>query len=86
MLSFPIIVRFLVDCEITICENTEDEEGSQTTFKIGETADFDVIDHPLRWNGQGFVEDLDMVNVQFGDGSVAFGISKEWYEITEPNS
>lgn len=80
-------VKFLVLCEIEVYETVEEaaegdmlEEGQTEVFLPGQEADFDIVDHPLRFNGTDLVEDPNILNVQFGDGSVAFGISREWFE------
>lgn len=78
-----MIVKFVTECEITICENTEDEEGSTEVFHVGQTADFEIFGHPERLVNGEWVEDEDYVNVQFADGSVAFGIGRDWYEVIQ---
>lgn len=85
-----MIHKVLVDCEITVFENEDDagewRNGKTEVFKAGETVDFDIIGHPLmldfdesgRW-----VEDKNEINVQFGDGSVATCLDKDWFELVE---
>ena len=78
-------VKFLVDCEIEIIEGFNElaDEAEPTTevFRVGDEVEFDVFDSPQRFNGQDLEDHPDMVNVQFGDGSVAYCLSKEWYEV-----
>lgn len=78
-------VRFLTDVEIEVFESDEDDfEASDTeTYKAGDIEEFDVFGHPHRMVDGELVEDPNLVNVQFGDGSVAFGLSTEWYEVLE---
>jgi hypothetical protein len=80
-------VKFNTDCEIEVIssydEALDDVEGSTEIIRAGSKLDFDVIGHPERFQaGKGFVEDKTLVNVQFPDGSVAFGISTEWFDET----
>ena len=75
-----MIVKFVKKCEITICQDVEDEEGIIEEYNVGDIKHFVVMDHPLKFLNGKFVEDQDLVNVRFDDGSVAFGISKDWYE------
>lgn len=70
-------VIFVTDCEIEVHES---EESSTTdTISVGDVREFTVIDHPLKFDGHSFVTDPDTVNVQFDDGSVAFGLSLAWF-------
>ncbi len=81
-----MIHKVLVDCEIEVFENENDIEGKTEVFKAGETAEFDIIGHPMRldFDGSGkWVEDKSLINVQFGDGSVATCLEKDWFELTE---
>lgn len=75
-----MIVRFVKKCEITICQDTEDADGINRVFDIGETVNFTVFDHPERLVNGEWIPDTNFANVQFDNGSVAFGISKDWYE------
>jgi hypothetical protein len=65
-----MIVEFEVACEIDVFENDNDR-GTTEIFEVGDTAEFDIF------------EDIgdDLVHVQFGNGSVAFGLSKKWYKV-----
>lgn len=76
-----MLVEFVESCEIEICNNLDEFDNAETEteiFRVGDQAEFDIIDHPSKFNGE---EDLEHVNVQFGDGSVAFGLSVNWYKI-----
>lgn len=77
-------VRFVTDCEIEVFETfdeaLDDGETSTEVFRVGDEAEFDLLDAPLKFDGNEFVPAEDTVNVQFGDGSVAFGLSREWFE------
>ena len=72
-------VKFTTACEIDIHET--EEIFTTEVFNPGDTADFDIIDHPLRFDGKNFVPDPNLVNVQFGDGTVALGLDKAWFEV-----
>lgn len=77
-------VRFITKCEIEVLESFDEalDDGETTTevFNVGDTAEFDLLDPPERMVGNKMVSDTENVNVQFGDGSVAFGLSKSWFE------
>lgn len=77
-------VQFVCDCEIEVISNFDEalDDGDSETevFRAGEFAEFDVVDHPQRMVDGELRDDLTMVNVQFGDGSVAFGLSCEWFK------
>lgn len=80
-------VEFLLDCEIEVIESfdeaMDDAESTTELFHKGDQTEFDILDHPQRFNGDEFEDHPTMVNVQFGDGSVAFGLSCEWYKEIE---
>lgn len=77
-------VQFVVDCEIEVFESAdealEDAETTTETFNVGDTAEFDIFGVPQRFDGSNFVDDTENVNVQFGDGSVAFGLGRCWFK------
>ncbi len=77
-------VEFLLDCEIEVIESFDEAmDGAESTselFRTGDQTEFDIIDHPQRFNGDELEDHPTMVNVQFGDGSVAFGLCCEWYK------
>jgi hypothetical protein len=77
-------VRFVTKCEIEIFDSfdeaLDDGETSDEIFDVGDITYFNLLDPPLRFDGKGFIPDKDNVNVQFDDGSVAFGISRTWFE------
>ena len=73
-------VKFLKSCEIEVCTNVDKFDNAMTeteVFEVGDETEFEIIDHPTDIQGR---EDLSHVNVQFGDGSVAFGLSTEWFK------
>lgn len=65
------------DCELVIYKNEDD--GTEKLFKKGTPVEFLVVDHPFKFNGIDFVEDRELINVQFNDGSIAFGCSVDWF-------
>ena len=77
-------IKFLTVCEIEVCQSfdaaLDDLETEARTFQIGEEIEFEIIDHPQRFNGKKFVDDTKTVNVQFPNGNVAFGLSYSWFE------
>ena len=77
-------VKFTSDCEIEVHESAEqvlaDEDGKTELFHVGDTIEFEVISHPGRMIDGEFKEDKDILDVQFGDGSVAFGLSVDWFD------
>lgn len=77
-------VQFVTACEIEVFETfdeaLDDGETCTQVFNEGDKAEFDVLDSPLRFDGNNLVPDDSTVNVQFGDGSVAFGLSRSWFE------
>jgi len=80
-------VRFKSKCEIecvdSFDEALDDAETSTEVFDVGDEVEFDVLDHPQKFQHGDFVDDTNFLNVQFGNGSVAFGLSKEWFDIIE---
>jgi len=80
-------VKFLESCEIEVFDSfdeaLDDGETSTEVFMPGHTAEFDVIGHPEKMEGGKLVPATDFVNVQFGNGSVAFGLDKAWFETLE---
>lgn len=77
-------VRFLEDCEIEVYEHVDENmdlvESSIELFINGTVVEFDVLDHPIHIIDGEWEPDPDLVNVQFGDGSVTFGLSILWFE------
>lgn len=81
-------IKLLQDTELTIVThlNEEDEPVEvNELFKAGTVLECDLIDHPERMVEGNFVLDTSLWNVQFGDGSMTFGVSREWFEIVENN-
>lgn len=80
-----MIARLLVDAEFEVTANFDEEndfpETESQLFKKGTELDFEVVDY-----GQFAItgkDDPNCWNIQFPDGSVAFGCSREWFEILE---
>lgn len=63
-------IEFLKPACITVHESETDEEGSEENFKVGDKTEADIFSE----NSDGTVD------IQFGDGSVAFHISKELFK------
>ena len=84
-----MLVRFLTNWDLEIVENYDEDNDcpdiTWESFKIGDETEFDIFGHPLYINkinpdDKSLEENLEEVNVQFGDGSIAFGIRMEWFE------
>jgi len=81
-------MKYLVKepCELEIIESIDqhDEIDSSTTetFQVGEVVEFDIFEHCNKWSNEEvkFVEDKNIANIQFGDGSISIGVSLEWFE------
>ena len=72
---------FNCDVELTIVTNLnqdDEPEEEQEFFKKGTPITFDLIDYAERVVDGNLVPDKDLWNIQFGDGSMAFCVSKEW--------
>ena len=82
-------VRFLCDCEIEVCESYDEEndtgEYSNGVFLTGDETEFDIIDNPLKLDNKEmvFVDDPELVNVQFPSGGIACCVSRGWFEVIE---
>ena len=76
-------LKFNRDVQLEIVERVENDTPveSQEVFRAGDTIDVDLIDHPFRMVGERLLPDPTIWNVQFGDGSMAFGVSREWFDI-----
>jgi len=73
------MISFKNDTELTLVtsfdEKTDTITGEETeTFKAGEPVDADIIDEN-ETKGEMFVD------LQFGDGSVAFGVQRECFDV-----
>ncbi len=70
-------ITFKRDCELEVVESydedTDHTETSDATFKAGEIVDADI--EGVRDNGT--------VNIQFADGSMAYGVPKDLLEYDE---
>ena len=72
---------FITDCAVEVVENFHEEEDhaeiTEEHFCIGDEIEFDIFGHPMKLDDKNkLVEDLDKIHIQFGDGSVAFGLSR----------
>ena len=80
-------VEFVTNVEIEVIESfdeaMDDAESTIEVFCKGDVVEFDIIGRPQRFNGNEFEDHPTMVDVQFGDGSVAFGLCYEWYKEVE---
>lgn len=65
-------IKFLKPCSFHVHESETDEEGTLETYKEGEVSDADI-----------FSEEDSTVDIQFGDGSVAFNIPKTAIEVVK---
>ena len=79
-------VEFLTDVEIEVIESFDDAESTTQVFRVGDTTEFDVMDHPQRMIDGELKDDPDTVNVQFGDGSVSFGLSLDWFKVLDDHN
>jgi len=72
-----MIHKFIEDCELEVVvsydEISDSTESEIECFCVGDTADFDIVDD----NG-------DNVDVQFGDGSVSYGVPKRYFKLDHP--
>jgi len=77
-------VKFTNETELEIIESydeaLDDAESTITAFKKDSVVEFDVFGYGERMIDGELVEDRNLLNVQFADGSVAFGVSTEWFE------
>lgn len=68
-------IKFIKDAELEVTESYDEEadfaETHTETFRAGESVEADVFD-----------DRGDSVNVQFGDGSVVYGLPKSLIEMT----
>ena len=71
-----VVARVVSDCEMTIHSSPEDESGEVKVFVAGTVLEFFVVDHPMV-NGK---ESTELANIQFPDGSMAFGVSGSWFK------
>lgn len=79
----PHKLKFNRDVELITCDSIDDGEpvyGSEI-FDAGEEVEVDLIGYPERFDGTKLVEDTSEWNIQFGDGTVALGVSREWFDI-----
>lgn len=77
-------LQFNRPVQLEIVEKIEENDTpieSQEIFQSGEIIEVDLIDHPLRMKDGELVPDENLWNVQFGDGSMAFGVDREWFDI-----
>lgn len=72
------------DVELTIVtglNRAEEPIEEIEVFRKGGEIDFDLVDHPQRVEGDKLVDDTRFWNIQFPDGSMAFGVSREWLVV-----
>ena len=69
-------VKWLQDVSLNVTETFDEETDTAdeytVNFKQDEVTEFDIFD-----------DRGDTVNIQFGDGSVAYGVPKSLYEIID---
>lgn len=78
-----MLKRFAENVELTIVTDlNEKDEPVETTelFRKGDEVEFDIFGHPEKFEAGRMVEDLSLWNIQFGDGSCAFGVEPSWFE------
>ena len=76
--------KFAMDCEVTIYESTDEEaEPLVKLFKKGDEIEFFIVDHPEKFNGDRSVEDKNLINIQFPNGSIATCVSIDWLTEVE---
>ena len=77
-------IRWLCDVELEVIESFDEAldnaDSSTEIFRAGEQTEFDVFGYLERVIDGKLEEDKNFLNIQFGDGSVSFGVSKEWFE------
>jgi hypothetical protein len=80
-------VVFKDSCEIEIFESwdeaQDDGETSTEVFVPGEEVEFDIIGFGQKMTDFGFAHDPNIVNVQFPNGHVAFGLCTDWFDGDE---
>jgi hypothetical protein len=68
-------IRFLRECSVHVHESETDEKGTLETFNEGQLSDAEIID--TRTDGT--------YDLQFGNGSVVFGIPQSLIETIDLN-
>jgi hypothetical protein len=73
------MIKFKQDTTLQVIEGYDEENDNITeeveeTFKDGELVDADIVSDD---------DDSDYVDIQFGDGSVAFRIQRDCFEVVE---
>jgi len=73
------MIKFKQDTTLQVIEGYDEENDNITeeveeTFKEGELVDADIVSDD---------DDSDYVDIQFGDGSVAFRIQRDCFEVVE---
>lgn len=70
-------IKWLETVNLTIVMDHDEESDTilddTITINSGEIDEIDIVGNSKEGE----------VDIQFGDGSVAFGVSKKWYEIVE---
>lgn len=75
-------VKFLEDVSVLVSDSIESPTFGELFIEDDE-CDFEMMESPLKWTPEGFVESVDYVNVRFIDGSMAFGIPKSSYKVLD---
>ena len=75
-----MLIKFNTDCEIEVIHHFDEEldeitDSTVTTFHAGDEVDIDILSRPTKPGDEN-----DYVNVQFDDGSVAYGVLTRWFD------
>ena len=78
------MIKFKQDTTLQVVEGYDEENDNITeeveeTFKEGELVDADIVSD----DDDSDDDDSDYVDIQFGDGSVAFHIQRDCFEVVE---
>jgi hypothetical protein len=80
-------VKWKVPVELEVIESfdkaMDDVDSYTERFNAGEVTEFDIFGYAERFVKGKLKEDKTLPNIQFGDGSVTFGVSTEWFEVIE---
>ena len=77
------MIKFKQDTTLQVVEGYDEENDNITeeveeTFKKGELVSADIVS-----DDDNSDDDSDYVDIQFGDGSVAFRIQRDCFEVVE---
>jgi hypothetical protein len=80
-------VKLRKDTELEVSTGYDEEGDIANTetesYAAGTELEFEIVDFAQRMVDGKLVDDPDTWNIQLGDGSVAFGVSKDWFDIIE---